>query len=704
MTAPVVPSRTTDQPTMGAEPPQWLYDYIQKAQANKEDPAVISKTVAAYGYQELANQVMATPGQGADGGNGLLEQLGLAVGRTGRAITTGLESLVRMPSNLVAAGGGLLLNKTAGPGAAAAFQQIAQQNMGAGPPVVADQLGLPEYAPGAQTVLGRAAEGAVAGAPFGGVGALAGAMGGGASETAAQMGAGPGGQMVAGLAGGVVVPTFMAGTAGAIRQALAGSAAKRAAARESQSILNAAAGGDVATLGQITKGGAGATIQGALRNLPGAGQRLGAAFERQTEGLAQQAERIGTRLSPRGSPTTAGRAIQRGIEEGFLPTFRAQSKQLYDRAFRLVPENAPVVPLRTRLLFNEINASPSASQVFSGLDNPQIRTWADELANALDQNPQGIPFAVIKDFRSRLGEMLSGADLVDAPLRDIKRLYGAVSDDMQGAIAQHGGREGLQAWQRASKYWKAGSDRIENVLQPIVDKRTPELAFNAIMSGSKEGATILRSTLRSLGPSERRLVAATVLKNIGKASPGAQDAAGSVFSPERFLTNWSRFAPEARSALFEGIDPRVTQDLNQLAKAAEIIKSSSKVMANPSGTAQNNAFWAIVSGIGTGAMFGGVKGAATGAAVGGGPYLAARMFTSPKMVHWLVGTTKMPYGALMGQLPRLAKEAQAWSAEDRDIANDFVRHMSNIDWPMMITVKALTDATTTSRPAASPAP
>lgn len=45
---------------------------------------------------------------------------------------------------------------------------------------------------------------------------------------------------------------------------------------------------------------------------------------------------------------------------------------------------------------------------------------------------------------------------------------------MRAAVGQKAGAPGLKAWDRASRFWKAGTDRLEVVLQPLVDKTTPE--------------------------------------------------------------------------------------------------------------------------------------------------------------------------------------------------------------------------------------
>ncbi len=66
----------------------------------------------------------------------------------------------------------------------------------------------------------------------------------------------------------------------------------------------------------------------------------------------------------------------------------------------------------------------------------------------------------------------------------------------------------------------------------------PEKVFQAAMSGTKDGATTLRAVMRSLPEDGQKAVSAAVIKRMGLANPGAQNAAGDAFSPNTFLTNW----------------------------------------------------------------------------------------------------------------------------------------------------------------------
>lgn len=624
------------------------------------------------------------PAQYMGGGNSLARGAGLVA----RGDVQGLGNLVGFPYAMA----GLAYNKLTGnqpPG-------ILQPQGGA----AADQLGLPQPQSGGERMVVAGAEGSAAAAPFGAAGAMAPMVSQGlgvassmAGQGAQEAGASPMGQMAASAAVGLGLPVVGAMGASVIRSALAGSATRREAARQSMALLQAGNPQGPVSLGQVAEGGVGRMVEGGLKNVPGASQTLQNTSGAQGEALGAKATRIADQVSPGGTPTSAGVAIQRGISEGFVPQFRATSKALYDKVYQLVPGETPVIPSKTVGLFADqgnlaAQARPLSDELFA---NGKMGKWSESMAATLEASPQGIPFNVLKEWRSQIGEALSGADMIEGVgMRDLKRLYGTLSDDMRTAVASRG-PAAERAWDRAQQHWKAGTDRLEGVLQPLMDKRSPELAFNAAMAGTKDGATLLRSTMRSLAPVEKRLVASTVLRKLGH-NPGTD-----TFTPETYLRNWNKLSPEAKGTLFEGIDQNIPKDLNRLAQAAAIRGEAGKVLFNPSGTAVNTAFLSILTGsglIGAGAVSGNTAMMFAGSAPLAGvaaANLTARAFTNPNVIRWLVKQTAVPAGALKQQLAILAKDSQKWDPESRDIADEMVSTLGNIDWPKMIMATALAD-------------
>ena len=159
------------------------------------------------------------------------------------------------------------------------------------------------------------------------------------------------------------------------------------------------------------------------------------------------------------------------------------------------------------------------------------------------------------------------------------------------------------------RYTRASAERLEQV-ERVVDKAGgPEKVYHAVMAGTQDGGTTLRAVLQSLPRDGQRAVTAAVIKRMGLATPGQQDASGSVFSAQTFLTNWNRVSPEAKAVLFNRHGPQFSRDMDQIAGVAERIRTGSQVFANPSGTANRAA--AI-------GYYGSIAGATGAAALGAG--------------------------------------------------------------------------------------
>jgi hypothetical protein len=613
---------------------------------------------------------------GGDGGAGWMRGAGIA----GRAVLGGLESANNM------------MPWSAPQRIGAQVAGIPQQAP------MADQMGLPQPESPGERMAVAGGEAATMGA-LGGPGAMiAGAAGGLAGQGAQEMGASPLGQMAASMVVGAGLPILGMMGSSIIRTALTGTATRREAAKQSMALLQAGDPNAPVTLGQVAQGGIGRSLEGRLRNAPGSGTRLTQTYADQAEGMQGRASAIVDRLVPGGATVEqAGMAVQRGISEGFVGRFKATSRQLYDKVYQQLPTNTTVMPSKTVGIFAEQgNLAASARPFTDNLASPTMTKWADDLATTLEANPKGLPFEAVKAFRSRLGEMLSGSDLVEGvALGDVKRLYGALTDDMTAAIGQSN-PQALQAWTRANNFTRAGHDRLERVLQPLIDKNTGDLAFKSMMSGTKEGATALRRTMHSLSKEERKIVSASVLSRLGKATDGLQDDVGGVFSPETYLTKWNKLSAEAKSALFTGADPTgaVTKDLNTLAKAISVRKVAGKTLSNPSGTASNVAFWGVVSGVPT-ALAGAAMGStplmlagATPVAAAAGTNLMARAFTNPRIIRWLVKQTTVPLGAITTEAAILKKESEKWPTEDRETAQELSDVLTNMDWPSVLIATA----------------
>lgn len=435
--------------------------------------------------------------------------------------------------------------------------------------------------------------------------------------------------------------------------------------------------------------------------------------------IKNQQKQMGTQTITGVSAEAGGRAIEKGItgEGGFLGRTKATWNMLDDALASKIPRGAETAPVNTARVLDELTAAPQGLTATSKiLTNPKLQeiynAFKSDLAppkvalpgqevpsiyktidrNVIEQiqppilktietaatelHPHGygapsppvslpttdvgskitVPYQTLRGLRSKVGSMLDNALVSGIPGGELKQLYGALSKDMEAAANQAGaGRE----FARQNNYYRARMGRIEDVLDRVIGKgRQPEDIFKTFMPTDPAQAGKVRTVMRSLDASERKVVSEAVVNRMGKASPGKQDEFGELFSSEVFLTNWNKLSPGAKQQIFP--DEPLRSNIEKVAKASAAIREGRGIYANPSGTAGSFAAYRIFLSplTAAGALAGGMPGAAAGilvesAAHMGGAKLGAKLLTSPKFVEWLARPINPARGEAAQHLVRL---------------------------------------------------
>ena len=522
------------------------------------------------------------------------------------------------------------------------------------------------------------------------------ATGAGASGMTREGGGGQGAQLIAGLAGGLAPSMLpMAGKA-TVRGMLRGGEQGRIRAEEN--LANFEAAGTTPTLGQVTGGRMAQATESLLAKTPGGAGVIAKKAQDQADEMAASVQRLSDELAPGANATSAGEAIDKGVQK-FKEMGKLIQQQLYAKLDKHIPPDTRIASERTQAALADLNTdiagAPELSKWFknariqgiegglkndtgsinavlsrpgmaervsvlkSQLDDEAARIAAanaerrqlgmknlepeitptqiqghieDFLSHQIDSN---LPYESIKKLRTMVGKELENNSLVaDVPRSKWSALYSALSDDL-GVAAKNAGPEAETAWTRANTYTKKLMDRLENV-KKVVDKDTPERVFAAATNGTSEGATNITRVINLLPLSERREVAAAVLQRMGRATPGQQNALGEAFSSETFLTNLSKFSPEARQAIFGRTGLKdIEEKLNVFARVAESRREGGRVFANPSGTAP------AIAGqmLGGGALYG------AGSALAGNPLPLVGVAAGPVVANVAAKTMMNPSAA-----------------------------------------------------------
>lgn len=554
----------------------------------------------------------------------------------------------------------------------------------------ADRLGLPRPRNATERVqsdIGRAlsggaitmgAGGAIAGLPgaVGRVGTalsaqpglqtISNATGAGASGIVREGGGSEGAQVAAGLGAGLAPSGIVGASQAALRGALRGGEGGRQAL--AQTIDDFGRAGSAPTLGQGANNARARYSEALLRNAPGSAGVVRGRLESQADELGAGVERIASKLSPAQGAERGGKAVVQGITgpSGFMSRFKAESSRLYDEVQRILPPDTKVPAQATQQALDELTTPIQGAANTSGLlMSPKVAGIAKAFRDDLAANGGTLPYEAVKRLRSQIGEVIGDSALSpDTPTRQLRRLYGAMSDDLSTAAVATGDPRVIRAASRANAYYRAGMKRVEDIERVVDRNGGSEAVYKALFNNSREGGTTLRKVMSSLDGQAQRDLAATTLRRLGKANPSAQDDVGELFSPEKYLTNWSRMAPEAKRALFDRFGPSFSKDMDAVASAAAKIRGANQTLPNPSGSAvvagQTTAFGALAYGAVTMNPTA-IGGAAAGLTLAN---LSARALTNPKVVKWLAQSTKVPAAALPSQIAILASMAK----DDPDIA------------------------------------
>lgn len=449
---------------------------------------------------------------------------------------------------------------------------------------------------------------------------------------------------------------------------------------------DAAISGTNISLGQATTGwrqAVSAGLENVFGKLPGGGHILSKFAKGQSDDIGTRLDEMANKVSRRSGVEVAGGVLQKGVEN-FVSRFKKTGGQLYDDMAKAIPNDSNVLVDNYRRVLDEVGTPiPGAAAQSEVLGSKQISALRQALiddtnASVGKATPNtltgAMPFETVRALRSRIGARLTSTDLMsDIPRSELKRIYGALTDDMEVAAKQHGPKAEA-AFSRANKYWKAGIQRIDDVLENISKRANPEDAYTAVMNRSRIGSSTIRAMRRSLEPQEWDVFVSNFMRRLGTAPATAQGVAGDTFFATRMLTDWNNMSPKAKNAMFGGTRyAQLSKDMDAIARTAERIKEGPALLANPHQAA----------GAGTNLLAGTIF---VGSAIGGLPALAAatagvavtsgvsaKLMTNPKFVRWLArGTRIVKPQDIPAHIGRLSNTMKSEDDETQSAVKDYL--------------------------------
>lgn len=491
------------------------------------------------------------------------------------------------------------------------------------------------------------------------------------AELAQRAGAGPVGQMTANVVGGMVPyagPVIKAGVRGVLR---GGDEGRKALLQTADDFKNA---GTTATAGQAgnrtAKG-----IEDILSKLPFVGNTMRKRAAAQGEQIVGGIDNTAGSLAMEPTAEMAGRGVNKAFtqDNGVIDQIKSERTRYYGDFDKHVSGADRVDVSNTKNALNEldvnIETAPALSKVLS---NSRITTFKNALesdANVVSDTAKSsiipsspkvvgdgkLPYEALKKLRTQVGaEMDQSSIAQEAGSRDkLRALYAAISKDMEG-IAKSKGSEAIKSYNRANAYFSDSADYLHNVA-PALDKLAGgEKIYNALMSGTKDGATVLREVMIMLPPETRKLFAGTVIKRLARSAADSTE-----FSNSALARNWGNLSKEAKDALFFDLDANTKQYLTSLNRVSKNIATGPEVFRDP---AMKGSIRADIGKISAG---GATAGALFAAPVAAGTALATSAVGAPLLAKWMTGPNAVNFLGRKTQFNNLSNAAQIQALQDQ---------------------------------------
>jgi len=408
------------------------------------------------------------------------------------------------------------------------------------------------------------------------------------------------------------------------------------------------------------QGPVGSMFSGGLEASPISGPTIQRSTERVINEMKDAADDIASRAGISTTTEAAGEALQAGSKK-FVNKFEDKAELLFNRVDNLIGRDTMVVAPSTADALAEIaDYAAKHPEIANQLNLGKFVKLYDQFrgsGSGLSGVDTALPYGVLKDLRSTFGKSIGK---INGPLADmdqgrVKMIYGKLSDDMRLA-AESSGADALKAFEQANGFYSRGRDIIDGTIAKFTNAQTPQQAYNnlknMLMEGNvRQSTNAILNIKKALPASDFDTFRSTLISNLGKATAGAQDAAGEAFSPSTFLTNYNKLNKSSRKVVFGDL----SGELEKFAKVAEQAKdAAANVNRSRTGVAVSTA------GLVGLAATGGLKAAVIAAALN---YGTAVGMTSKPFLRALNAAAKKD----MGPLQRLAGGDGVIAAEAKTI-------------------------------------
>jgi hypothetical protein len=433
-------------------------------------------------------------------------------------------------------------------------------------------------------------------------------------------------------------------------------------------------------------GRAASALQTVLLNAPGSSIPVQGAVEREASQLGDAARATAAQMGPVVSREEAGNAVTRGARAyGRLGS--TQGRRLYAERDRLMGgPDVPVTMASTHTAFRDFAQQYPTSPMLEALRiHPAIRRLEEATSGSptltLAEAGDALSFA-----RTQLRNLRSRQKISRQEEAQAGQLEQAIEDDVMraaqnadlaaGRTSGSGSAQGAQ--QAADAHWANLRRTTDGAMKVATRASRDDLAvsgsqvYNDLFGTITEGRSNLRrfdQMWGNLPRAARRTFSATAFHDLGRATPGQQNAEGTAWSFNTFLTNWDKVDDSVKRRVFGEADYQRVRDI---VSYSDRLKSLGRGR-NTSNTARHSLAGAWGATVMSSLLMGNETAAATAAA--GFPAMAfvgETFMRSPQGRRWLATALRTAASGSPGrpQLRALTNRLKSLAATDPAIEED----------------------------------
>lgn len=401
-----------------------------------------------------------------------------------------------------------------------------------------------------------------------------------------------------------------------------------------------------------------AGIQNFIKDVPLAGKPITEALQKQVNDISGQIQNVSK--SQGGTYGQAGKEIIKGAEN-IIEKSKLRDKQLYGKVDEFIPADSPVSMDNTFKALQDRKVQITGA--VSGGKVAGYNKFITDIQNNLSQGKQ-VPYDSLTALRSEVGTALQGK-LEPQERSALNKIYSGLTEDIKTNIQRSdldkiGKQSALQAWEKANASHRLRTRFIQENIQPLLDKGTPEEVYKYATSQARLGGTRVGQIMRSLNENQKEFIRGTLIHDLGLAQKGAQSAEANVFSPQKFMAEYSTLKKNGtEKAIFT---PDQVTAFNRLNKAVELTKNTEQVGQQRQ----------LMQAIGLTSISVSTGGAGLIPALGAAK-ISANLMTNPKFINWLATTSQSTPKELPKQLNRLS----AITAANPEIREDVLEFIAN---------------------------